>query len=793
MKLRKWLALALTLALAIPTACGTDTGETKILLSDTAITVHGATASTNAQEAVYVGEDIIYYQDGTDETYGAGSDAEKHSTQEAAAHTVVTITRPGTYRLSGTLSLGQIAVDLGKDAKDDPNAVVTLILDNVNVTCTVAPALIFYNVYECDRDFVAYDNDENPDYVSSPMVDTSAAGANVILAAGSENNFTGSHVAKIYKEGTTKKRYKFDGAFYSKMSMNIFGDNSDDSGVLNIVADNEGLDSELHLTLNGGTVNITAQDDGINTNEDGVSVTTVNGGSLTVNAGLGSEGDGIDSNGHLVLNGGTVWTMANAQSPDGGIDADGQILINGGTLSAFGTRNDASDNASAQPYMELQFASTLPVGSQVELKEGSGKTIWSATTRKACQSITLSCDQLKLDTAYSLYVDGVLQCYSGNSFGMGRPGGNFGGGNRPENGQNGPQDEGTQPPEKPRGEELDGAMLQPGDMTKPAKAPWERENGEDPRNNGDFDFTQIPGDFDPSQFDPANGEFAGFGGDEGFGFGHGGFGGMFGDTAADSSGETEFILTETNKSFSGVCDSDVSGKTRLSFTISGPTRQGRNTVIETITAITPGEELDPTQVQITVNDDPSEDYAATCLLSDGLEAVNALLPTADGNYTLTVSVVSGNPSFTGATQISFTVGALPFVDVKSTDQGYQAIRALYKAGVMKGTGTDRFSPDLTVTRAQAVTVLARLMGAEETRSDAFLDVDAGAWYAGYVSWAVEQGIVEGDGSSHFFPEELVSSQQLELMLSRLGKTPSVTFSGDLTRSQLAQMLQDLAK
>ncbi|HIQ87777.1 MAG TPA: carbohydrate-binding domain-containing protein [Candidatus Scatomorpha gallistercoris] len=55
----------------------------------------------------------------------------------------MTILSAGTYRLTGTLSQGQIAVDLGDEAKDDPDAVVTLILDNVDVTCTVAPALIF--------------------------------------------------------------------------------------------------------------------------------------------------------------------------------------------------------------------------------------------------------------------------------------------------------------------------------------------------------------------------------------------------------------------------------------------------------------------------------------------------------------------------------------------------------------------------------------------------------------------------------------------------------------------------
>ena len=63
--------------------------------------------------------------------------------EEADAHTVVTIRNAGTYRVSGTLSAGQLAIDLGSEAKRDPEAVVTLVLDGVDITCTVAPAVIF--------------------------------------------------------------------------------------------------------------------------------------------------------------------------------------------------------------------------------------------------------------------------------------------------------------------------------------------------------------------------------------------------------------------------------------------------------------------------------------------------------------------------------------------------------------------------------------------------------------------------------------------------------------------------
>ena len=779
MNKKKTLALLLCLLLLLGScaaAAGAQDNIVDIVLSDNGITVDGIPVSVDETAAVHTAAEIVYYKDGTDETYGEGSESEKHSAEEAAAHTVVTITKPGTYRLSGTLSKGQIAIDLGEEAAEDPAAVVTVILDGADVTCTVAPALIFYNVYECG----VVDTE-----TAGPEVDTSAAGANVVIAAGSVNTFRGSHVARIYKEGTTKKLHKYDGAFYAKTSMNLYGDNGDDSGILHIIADNEGLNSELHLTIEGGTILIESQDDGINTNEDFVSVTTIKGGTLKINAGLGAEGDGIDSNGYLTIEGGTVWTMANERTPDGGIDADGAITIKGGTLLAFGTRNDAADSASSHPYMELSFASTLPAGSVLRLDDPEGKTVWSAVTEKACQSVTLTAPELKLGTVYSLYVDDLLQCYSGNGFG------GFGGGRFPQ------PPEGFDPSQLP--EDFDPTRL-PEDFD-PARRPGRPEGvdpGERPQpGEGALELPAEPeGGFDPANLGRPQGEPPRDGEGRPQGERPGGMGG-FGGQQPDGSGSTEFLLNDTVRSFSGVCDSDRSGKTRVTFTVEGPARLGRVQGIEQITAITPSVELDPSLVQITVTDDPSEDYAASCLLSDGLEAVNALLPEDRGSYLLTVAVISGAEGFTGASQTAFEVGALPFLDVDPRDESYEAIDALYAAGILKGIEDARFGGDQPVTRAQAVTALARLANVEQTVSDRFADVAADAWYAGYVGWAAEHGIVLGDENGLFRPDLPVTAADLSLMIGRWQQsrgeemTYTTELAGPVDRSQLAQMLAPL--
>ena len=345
--------------------------ETQINLSDTKITVDGQEITSDATQAVYTANDIVFYLAGQDFTYGEGEKKDEHEQSEADAHTVVHITKPGRYVLSGTLSLGQIAIDLGEEAETDPDAVVTLVLNDVDITCKVAPAIIFYNVYECSN---------SEEETATKDVDTQNAGANVMIADGTENNINGSYVAKIYKscelseDGKeivdSKKLHKYDGAFYSKNTMNINGGDKG-TGVLNIKAQNEGLNSELHLTINGGIINITSGNDGINTNEDKVSVTTMNGGTLNITCdGSSGEGDGIDSNGWIVINGGTVNAQACSTSIDAGIDSDNGIYINGGKVIASGNMLDHIAGGN-QTYVVFSFASRQKGGDTYTIKSSN--------------------------------------------------------------------------------------------------------------------------------------------------------------------------------------------------------------------------------------------------------------------------------------------------------------------------------------------------------------------------------------------------------------------------------------
>lgn len=463
-----------------------------ISLSDDAILVDKKAVTGDAQEAVYTANDIVYYEEGRDFTYGEGTEKDAHSKAEADAHTVVHINKPGKYLLSGKLSSGQIAVDLGEDAENNPDAVVTLILNGVDITCTVAPAVIFYNVYECSDS-----SEEN----ATKDVDTEKAGANVIIADGSENNISGSYVAKIYKsvelndDGTevidSKKLHKYDAAFYSKKTMSITGGNKGD-GILNIKAENEGLDSELHLTINGGNINIISGNDGINTNEDNVSVTTINGGTVRIICdGSTGEGDGIDSNGWLVINGGTVIAEACSTSGDAGIDSDMGIYINGGNVIATGNMLDRISEGDGT-FAVFSFDSRQSGGVCYSVKNADGETVCEYTPSNAFSYLIVSGDKL-IPGEYTLWQGSEQSAVSMQNTTVG----GFSHDTRPEM----PEGEGFH--KKPEGEEFS-------QMPEGMIPPEIPDGGEAPSFPDDGERPQRPADFSGGGFrgpeNPVNGE-----------------------------------------------------------------------------------------------------------------------------------------------------------------------------------------------------------------------------------------------------------------------------------------------
>ncbi len=116
----------------------------------------------------------------------------------------------------------------------------------------------------------------------------------------------------------------------------------------------------------------------------------------------------------------------------------------------------------------------------------------------------------------------------------------------------------------------------------------------------------------------------------------------------------------------------------------------------------------------------------------------------------------------------FSATTLPFRDVKNSDWYYDAVSYVYENQIMNGMTEKTFSPSGNTTRAQLVTILARIDGAETEGcgQDSFSDVTEGKWYYDAVGWAVGEGLVNGYEDGTFKPDAAIKRQELAALFDR---------------------------
>lgn len=124
---------------------------------------------------------------------------------------------------------------------------------------------------------------------------------------------------------------------------------------------------------------------------------------------------------------------------------------------------------------------------------------------------------------------------------------------------------------------------------------------------------------------------------------------------------------------------------------------------------------------------------------------------------------------TALSSISTMAAEVSFTDI-SGHWAEKAIVAVAEKGLFKGTSETTFSPDLSMDRGMFVTVLGRFaekMGAEVNGTAAFADVSQEDYFASYVAWAAEQGIVKGTSETTFSPTQPVTREQMCTLFVRL--------------------------
>jgi Leucine-rich repeat (LRR) protein len=137
-----------------------------------------------------------------------------------------------------------------------------------------------------------------------------------------------------------------------------------------------------------------------------------------------------------------------------------------------------------------------------------------------------------------------------------------------------------------------------------------------------------------------------------------------------------------------------------------------------------------------------------------------------GKYTFTMPAgkVTIKADFTAQTADSV------FADVSADAYYYEAVKWAADKGITGGIGDSLFAPNQSCTRAQIVTFLWRAAGSPEPKAlSSFADVPADAHYAKAVAWAVENGITNGTTDTTFGPDETCTRAHGVTFLSRAAK------------------------
>lgn len=348
----------------------------KISLSDEKITVDGKKIETTGK--IYKTTQM-----------NNGSDEAKAKSANIDISNIINIEEAGTYEFSGRLTDGQIAVNANKI-----EGYVNIILNNVEITCENAPAILVYskneNATNCDVIIVTTKDSNNT--INGGKIDTD-------IATWSNKDSIPYYIDKGYDEDGYYERYKYDGAISSDISLTFGGE-----GILNVTSTKkEGIESKMDLTFDSGYYNIASKKNGIHACANN-SLITMYDANIVVD--VSDEGNGIESNGDIYINGGTVYAFSNAEDKNG-LKSNLGISIDGGTVLSTGTKYEKLQTENDNEIIQMKFAQTLNPGENIIIVDGNGEIVFAFKINRKISTLAYSSEELYEDD-YSVYSgDGI--------------------------------------------------------------------------------------------------------------------------------------------------------------------------------------------------------------------------------------------------------------------------------------------------------------------------------------------------------------------------------------------------
>lgn len=406
--------------------------------------------------------------------------------------TNLTVTKSGTYLLSGTCANGSVKVKMGTTG-------VTLVLQGLSLTCEDTAPMVCGKSTEvtivagANTENTLADTENNNEETGNTQAENAVIkckdGSQVILCGTGSLTIQANAKNGIHSGATTQAEGEAsltireltlnigaaNDAVNAEAALNVESGNlsisaGDDAlhcdNTLSIGADNtqgptiaisdcgEGLEGAA-VNVFSGEVNIVSTDDCINAANPDLSgfdyQLNISGGSITAYT---RTGDGFDSNGDITISGGTVAVWSANTADNSPLDADGTVTISGGTVLAAGGGSGMGMNLSAQQSCVV-FGGESRMGGGADLvTNGSGFTVsnsgtlYSGSALCGASFLLFSSPELADGDSCTLTCgssETTGQVQSGTvSIGRGSMGGGKIGGNSPEGGQPGRDGEGTQ-------------------------------------------------------------------------------------------------------------------------------------------------------------------------------------------------------------------------------------------------------------------------------------------------------------------------------------------------------------
>jgi hypothetical protein len=183
-------------------------------------------------------------------------------------------------------------------------------------------------------------------------------------------------------------------------------------GTIDITESTEGIEA-VAIVIADGSVNLTSSDDGFNAASasssdsenpggemaaDSNAYISISGGSININA----SGDGLDSNGSIYISGGQVYVSGPTNSGNGAMDYNGTADISGGTVIIAGSSGMAQSFSESSTQYSLLYNFNTSTTGLIELTDASGNVLASFTPDKTYQSVVISSPELADGQSYTL-------------------------------------------------------------------------------------------------------------------------------------------------------------------------------------------------------------------------------------------------------------------------------------------------------------------------------------------------------------------------------------------------------